>query len=45
MSGHECKLLCEAQSAIEYVNARGMPPRKSLKNRSFDIEFEGISGS
>ena len=31
MSGHECELLCEAQSAIEYVNARGMPPGKVWK--------------
>ena len=34
--GHNCKLLCESG---------GMSPRKILKNRSFEIEFKGISGS
>ena len=48
MSSHKCTLLCEAQSGYVAANARGsggMPHRKILKNRSSEIEFEGISGS
>ena len=45
----ECSLLRKAQSAcvacLMLEGSGGMPPRKILKNRCSEIEFESISGS